>query len=53
MAVIPAWQIVLSWNDTRLDSYAWNDQQSDPHPLDEVFRLLKPARISARRPINE
>jgi hypothetical protein len=40
MAVIPAWRIVMSWNDSRLDEYPWNDTTTDPHPLNEVFRLL-------------
>jgi hypothetical protein len=43
MAVIPAWRIVFSWNDSRLDQVAWRDESHDPHPLNEVFRLLKPA----------
>jgi hypothetical protein len=40
MAVIPEWDIVLSWNDSLLDKKPWNDPEKDPHPLDEVFRLL-------------
>jgi CubicO group peptidase (beta-lactamase class C family) len=43
MAVVPAWDIVLSWNDTALDRKPWPDQQTDPHPLNEVFRLLDQA----------
>ncbi|NOZ85300.1 MAG: hypothetical protein GXP49_03370 [Deltaproteobacteria bacterium] len=35
MAVVPELDIVLSWNDTKLDSYP-----SEPHPLNEVLRLL-------------
>jgi arylsulfatase A-like enzyme len=42
MAVIPAWRIVLSWNDSKLDEYPWRNASQDPHPLNEVFRLLRP-----------
>jgi hypothetical protein len=41
MAVVPARRLVLSWNNSRLDSYAWPDPSRDPHPLNEVFRLLQ------------
>lgn len=40
MFVVPAWDLVLSWNDADLDSKPWPDPQHDPHPLNEVFRLL-------------
>lgn len=43
LAVIPAWGIVFSWNDTLLNKHRWPDKQTDPHPLNEVFRLLKNA----------
>jgi arylsulfatase A-like enzyme len=42
MLVIPAWRIVMSWNDSRLDEYPWRDPVQDPHPLNEVFRDLRP-----------
>ncbi len=42
MMVIPAWRVVMSWNDSRLDEYPWEDPSQDPHPLNEVFRLLHP-----------
>jgi arylsulfatase A-like enzyme len=48
MAVIPAWQIVLSWNDSTLDQQSWDAPQVDPHPLNEVFRLLRPQYETAR-----
>jgi len=35
MAVIPSLEIVIAWNDTKLDQ-----MESDPHPLNEVFQLL-------------
>jgi hypothetical protein len=35
MAVVPCLDVVLAWNDTILDTY-----EEDPHPLNEVFRLL-------------
>ncbi|MCA9442258.1 MAG: hypothetical protein KC964_15750, partial [Candidatus Omnitrophica bacterium] len=38
IAVIPSLDIVLSWNDTKLENYP-----EDPHPLNEVFRLLNEA----------
>lgn len=40
MAVVPEWDVVLSWNDTRLGDQPWRDPERDPHPLNEVFRLL-------------
>lgn len=43
LAVVPADEIVVAWNDTSLDQKPWDDQQIDPHPLDEVFRLLHEA----------
>ncbi len=43
MAVVPAWQLVFSWNDSELDRKPWENPAEDPHPLNEVFRLLKPA----------
>jgi hypothetical protein len=45
MAVMPAQEIVLSWNDTTLDQ-----KPSDPHPLNEVFKLLMQAVISTPAP---
>ncbi|MCB9784753.1 MAG: serine hydrolase [Candidatus Omnitrophica bacterium] len=38
IAAIPSLDIVLSWNDTKLDNHP-----EDPHPLNEVFRLLNEA----------
>lgn len=35
MAVIPSMDIVIAWNDTKLDQ-----MESDPHPLNKVFQLL-------------
>jgi len=49
MAAIPEWDIVLSWNDTRLGEKPWKDQQRDPHPLNEVFRLLRRSLGAATR----
>lgn len=43
LAVVPAWNMVFSWTDTRLDRQPWPSQASDPHPLNEVFRLLRMA----------
>lgn len=43
LAVIPEWDMVLAWNDTTLDKRSWDDPANDPHPLNEVFRLLKPS----------
>ena len=40
LAVVPAWRLVFSWNDTTLDQRNWADAQRDAHPLNEVFRLL-------------
>lgn len=48
MAVVPEWRVVFSWNDTTLDRRSWDDDQKEPHPLNEVFRLLKQARIDRR-----
>lgn len=39
MAVLPTQKIVISWNDTKLDR-----MPGDPHPLNEVFRLLMKAQ---------
>ncbi len=41
MVVVPAWDLVISWNDSTLESKAWPDPQQDPHPLNEVFRILE------------
>jgi CubicO group peptidase (beta-lactamase class C family) len=35
LAVIPSRDLVLSWNNTRLDKYP-----EEPHPLNDCFRLL-------------
>lgn len=43
MAVIGPWRIVLSWNDSTLDERSWQAPQTDPHPLNEVFKILAPA----------
>ena len=43
LAVIPSWDIVMSWNDTTLDKKPWTNPETDPHPLDEAFKLLKPS----------
>ena len=40
MAVVPEWDLVFSWNDSTLDSRPWKDMNSDPHPLNRVFKLL-------------
>lgn len=48
MAVMPEWRVVMSWNDTTLDRHAWDDDRKDPHPLNEVFRLLKQAGTDRR-----
>jgi hypothetical protein len=44
LAVIPSWDIVMSWNDTTLDKKPWPDQLRDPHPLDEAFKLIRPKK---------
>lgn len=49
MAVIPAWDIVISWNDTTLDQKPWPDMQTEPHPLNEAFRLLRPTVVAEDR----
>lgn len=41
MVVVPTWDLVISWNDSRLDQYPWGDPQHDPHPLNRVFQLLR------------
>jgi hypothetical protein len=38
MAAIPSLDLVISWNDTSL-----GDRPGEPHPLNEVFRLLREA----------
>lgn len=43
MVVIPEWRMVMSWNDTDLDNKSWPDSQTDPHPLNPVFKWLKEA----------
>jgi hypothetical protein len=43
LLVVPNDDIVVSWNDTVLDQKPWPDETVDPHPLDEVFRLLHEA----------
>lgn len=40
LAVIPSLDLVLAWNDTTLDQKPWPDQVTNPHPLNEAFRLL-------------
>jgi hypothetical protein len=45
MAVIPSWDIVMSWNDSALDSKIWRDRSREPHPLNEVFRLLSEGQV--------
>jgi CubicO group peptidase (beta-lactamase class C family) len=43
LAIIPSWDIVMSWNDTDLGKKPWANPDTDPHPLDQAFQLLKPA----------
>ena len=45
MAVIPELDIVMSWNDTKLDS-----MKEHPHPLNEVFKLIKESVMKNANP---
>lgn len=38
VAGIPRWDVIIAWNDTTL-----GHRPGDPHPLNEVFRLLRTA----------
>jgi hypothetical protein len=50
LAVVPSWDIVMSWNDTDLGKKQWPNPESDPHPLDEAFKLLEPVgKVKARK----
>ena len=40
MVAIPEWHMVMSWNDTDLDKKPWPDSQTDPHPLNPVFKWI-------------
>lgn len=46
MAVIPGLDIVIAWNDTLLHTKPWDNQNTDPHPLNNVFKLLVEADTS-------
>ncbi|HYE98440.1 MAG TPA: hypothetical protein VEJ18_05980, partial [Planctomycetota bacterium] len=46
VAVMPSQEIVIAWNDTTLDQ-----KPADPHPLNEVFKLLAQAVQVAPDPI--
>ena len=43
MVVILEWRMVMSWNDTALDKKPWANSQTDPHPLNPVFKWIKEA----------
>jgi len=43
MVAIPVWNMVMSWNDTDLDKKPWPDSQTDPHPLNPVFKWISEA----------
>ena len=43
MAAIPSLDLVIAWNDTTL-----GDRAEQPHPLNEVFRLLTSAASGMR-----
>ncbi|MEW5977410.1 MAG: hypothetical protein AB1898_16585 [Acidobacteriota bacterium] len=40
MAVVPGLDLVMSWNDSELDTKSWGNQETESHPLNAVFRLL-------------